>query len=185
MLPYYPSGSVQNKRILLRVSRYGRKANILRKIEKGIYNELKSCPKCKQIKNIHDFVRVIYKKESVKKTSYCLACRTKFNRRYNDPRIFENKWKDEWKKKKLQAFQRIAIELKCVRCGCDDLRFLEINHKNGKDPTGGGTSLYYDVAACRRKTDDLELLCRPCNHIHYLEMKFGEKIPLRVIYGEP
>lgn len=79
-----------------------------------------------------------------------------------------------------------SIYPKCVRCGCDDPRILEINHKNG----GGaielrikGTQLYHDIASGKRKTDDLELLCKPCNAIHYLELKFG-KLPMRVIWED-
>jgi hypothetical protein len=64
----------------------------------------------------------------------------------------------------------------CVRCRCDDERLLEINHKNG----GGGIELkaqgnrfYRSIARMERGVDDLELLCRPCNAVHYLEMKYG------------
>jgi hypothetical protein len=32
-----------------------------------------------------------------------------------------------------------------------------------------------------RDTADLELLCRPCNAIHYLESKYGP-LPLRVVW---
>ena len=64
---------------------------------------------------------------------------------------------------------------KCVYCGCDNLNALEINHKNG-----GGTkerkksriiSLWQAVAYGHRKIDDLELVCRVCNAVHYLELK--------------
>ena len=46
-----------------------------------------------------------------------------------------------------------------------------------------GTQLYHDIASGKRKTDDLELLCKPCNAIHYLELKFG-KLPMRVIWED-
>jgi len=71
----------------------------------------------------------------------------------------------------------------CVRCGCDDVRLLEINHKNG----GGGEerkkemNYYQNIHKGRRKTDDLELLCRVCNAWHYLELKYG-KLPYKVSY---
>jgi DNA-directed RNA polymerase subunit M/transcription elongation factor TFIIS len=77
-----------------------------------------------------------------------------------------------------------SITPKCANCGCDDVRLLEINHKNG----GGGAeykkgksamSFYRDIAMLRRKTDDLELLCRVCNAKHYLELKFG-KLPMEI-----
>jgi hypothetical protein len=73
----------------------------------------------------------------------------------------------------------------CVSCGCDDLRFLEINHKNG----GGGREyaekksqvVYRDIAMLRRPVDDLELLCRVCNAKHYLMLKFGT-VPIEVTW---
>ena len=74
----------------------------------------------------------------------------------------------------------------CVRCGCDDVRLLEINHKDG----GGTQELRHgkkvwrfldDILKGRRKTDDLELLCRVCNAEHYLELKYGE-LPYTISY---
>lgn len=70
-----------------------------------------------------------------------------------------------------------VIELlggKCIYCGCEAPEALEINHKNG-----GGynekyykkyrTSFYLDILKGRRTKDDLELTCRVCNAVHYLE----------------
>lgn len=70
----------------------------------------------------------------------------------------------------------------CVRCGCDRPELLEINHKNGggrKDLVGKW--FYRAIVKLERKTDDLELLCRPCNAIHYLESKYGP-LPLKVVW---
>jgi predicted RNA-binding Zn-ribbon protein involved in translation (DUF1610 family) len=67
----------------------------------------------------------------------------------------------------------------CENCGCDDVRLLEVNHKNG----GGNKELKFgkntnafawDIYMGRRKTDDLNLLCRVCNALHYLELKYGK-----------
>ena len=72
--------------------------------------------------------------------------------------------------------------MECVRCGCDDIRLLEINHKNG----GGrldNRNIIQRIRTKERKTDDLELLCRPCNAIHFIEKKFGEKFPLKVVWN--
>lgn len=77
-------------------------------------------------------------------------------------------------------------EPRCVRCGCDDMRLLEINHKNG----GGNTEMqkgknsnqfYAAILKGERPVDDLELLCKPCNAIHYLETKYGP-LPLHVVW---
>lgn len=75
----------------------------------------------------------------------------------------------------------------CVRCGCDDKRLLEINHKDGggsKENQGGkkAQQFYWDIYMKRRKTDDLELLCRICNARHYLELKYGE-LPYKIFYN--
>ena len=91
-------------------------------------------------------------------------------------------------KLRKQVFFRICGDIvpRCVRCGCDDPRLLEINHKNG----GGGKemdhgknsqSFYHAIAVGKRTTEDLEILCKPCNAIHALEMKYGA-LPLRVIW---
>ena len=76
--------------------------------------------------------------------------------------------------------------VKCENCGCDDVRFLEINHKNGngnKELQKGKMSnkFYWDITMLRRKTNDLNILCKVCNNLYALEMKYG-KTTYRVIY---
>ena len=76
-------------------------------------------------------------------------------------------------------------KVQCVRCGCNDQRLLEINHKTGgggKEMKGKSHAFYISIARLKRKTDDLELLCRVCNAQHYLEMKYGE-LPFLVVWG--
>lgn len=77
---------------------------------------------------------------------------------------------------------------KCNNCGCDDAKFLEINHKNGggnQEVQGGRKtgSFYLDIYKGRRKTNDLELLCKVCNALHYLELKNG-KLPFKVTWDK-
>ena len=79
-----------------------------------------------------------------------------------------------------------SITPRCVRCGCDDERLLEINHiyggGNRENQKGKFSSrFYYDIANGKRPTDDLELLCKPCNAIHALELKFGS-LPMKVVW---
>ena len=74
----------------------------------------------------------------------------------------------------------------CVNCWCDDTRLLEINHINwwgGKEMMKWKKSnaFYWDIYMGRRKTDDLNLLCKVCNSLHYLELKYG-KTKHRIIY---
>lgn len=91
-------------------------------------------------------------------------------------------------KRRLFALQRIAGSEKpiCVYCGCDDIRFLEINHKNGggsKEFKKGRNSanFLWAIVTGRRKTDDLEVACRVCNALHYLKSKFGNA-PFKVVW---
>ncbi len=76
----------------------------------------------------------------------------------------------------------------CTSCGCDDRRLLEINHKDGgggKEMAKGKASMtfYRDIAMLRRPVDDLEILCRVCNALHYLETKYG-KLPMSVTWNK-
>lgn len=73
----------------------------------------------------------------------------------------------------------------CVRCGCDDTRLLEINHKNGgggREMKAKGVEFYRSIISGERPTDDLEILCRPCNAVHALELKHGP-LAFRVHWG--
>lgn len=76
---------------------------------------------------------------------------------------------------------------KCEWCGCDDMRLLEINHINGGgkkeiDKTGSWNFIW-DIYKGRRKTNDLNLLCRVCNAHHYLELKYGE-LPFSIEWND-
>lgn len=88
---------------------------------------------------------------------------------------------------RLTNFNRVSNNNPvCENCGCDDLRLLEINHKNGggtQERNKGKDSNKFanDIFMGRRGVDDLNLLCKVCNALHYLEMKFG-KLPFEVKY---
>jgi hypothetical protein len=66
----------------------------------------------------------------------------------------------------------------CVRCGCDDERLLEINHKRGGGRKEGWSrrmvSNLRAILAGTRKSDDLEVVCKVCNVRHYIELRFPE-----------
>ena len=99
------------------------------------------------------------------------------------------RWVKEWRdrnpekhrKARKRAYnnrKRKAMEMVdgafCNRCGCDELDFLEFNHIEG----GGciewrenmGVAMIDRVIA-GRETDDLEILCRICNAVDFLERK--------------
>lgn len=86
---------------------------------------------------------------------------------------------------RLKALQRVDPKLTCSRCGCDDTRLLEINHKSGggrQEFKKAKTPIQNQIIHRNRTTDDLELLCKPCNHIHYLELKFKKPLPMQVVW---
>ena len=87
--------------------------------------------------------------------------------------------KSEHYKVKLKAMQAVSKrpDPVCVNCGCDDLRFLEINHKKGggaKEYQTAGSNFYWDIVKNRRPTDDLEITCGPHNRWHFYRLKYGE-----------
>jgi hypothetical protein len=62
---------------------------------------------------------------------------------------------------------------KCIYCGCDEYKALEINHKNGggsqEFPRGKSKrGFHLDILAGRYPLDELEITCRICNAWHYL-----------------
>lgn len=98
-------------------------------------------------------------------------------------RIQQNNYR---KSVRQRVFQRLG-GARCVYCGCDDIRFLEVNHKNGggnktdfKSKAGGlgcgrGWTFYGNILNGKRRIDDLEVACRVCNALHYLKVKFGSE----------
>jgi hypothetical protein len=111
---------------------------------------------------------------------------------------YRKKWVQEHpearKKIKHNSIEKVRIEVLrilsngnpvCVNCGCDDIRMLEINHINGggyQDTKGcRGSRFYQKIKQGKRKTDDLNVLCRICNAWHALELRFG-KLPFKITY---
>ena len=76
--------------------------------------------------------------------------------------------------------------VRCFNCGCDNLGLIEINHLNG-----GGTKelfqkshkFYLDIVKGRRVIDDLNLLCRVCNHAYYVKLKYGADYKIKYLGG--
>ena len=88
----------------------------------------------------------------------------------------------EYRRRAVLLVGRGAIA--CVRCKCDQPALIEINHKNGggaKELKGKGHKFYRDIALMKRAVEDLELLCKPCNAVHALELKHGP-LPFRVVW---
>ena len=86
------------------------------------------------------------------------------------------------RKLKLKAMQKVSgLQVpECRGCGCDDIRMLQINHKNGdgyaerkakKDYTGN--VIYRAIISGERPAEDLDVMCGVCNWKHYYEMRYG------------
>lgn len=80
----------------------------------------------------------------------------------------------QYNKRKVRAMKMVG-KVKCSRCGCNELDFLEFNHKNG-----GGCKEFREtkymamtdkLLTGKRKPDGLEILCRVCNALEFLERK--------------
>lgn len=81
-------------------------------------------------------------------------------------------------RRKVFAIVSKSTHPKCENCGCDDIRLLEVNHKNGggnEEWKSGRNSMtiYRNIVMLRRTVEDLNILCRVCNAKHYLESKYG------------
>ena len=65
----------------------------------------------------------------------------------------------------------------CAHCGCDGMRVLELHHKRGggKRETRkvGRDAFLYNIVMGRRKTDDLEICCRPCHAVEEVKRLQG------------
>lgn len=81
--------------------------------------------------------------------------------------------------RKVRAMKLVS-DARCEKCGCDELDYLEYNHKGG----GGAKEFreYYKqngnylgmtdlLLSGKRKPDGLEILCRVCNAVEFLERK--------------
>lgn len=65
----------------------------------------------------------------------------------------------------------------CSRCGCNNVRILEINHINGdgnkERKNQPHDKLYKDILSGKRTIKDLNLLCRLCNQAHFVKLRYG------------
>ena len=106
-----------------------------------------------------------------------------------------------YRKTKLEALGIVAKQKdpKCVYCGCDDIRFLEINHKNGGGSKEGSRfiskngnriyranpNFYWGIIKGKRLAGDLEVVCAPHNRWHFLKLKYGGDVDKLKIVWQP
>lgn len=163
----------------------------------------KICSKCGEEKDVSLFCIRNDRKNRIR--SYCKRCEYLRRKDYSveyrktSPKFqewlkkYKQKGKDKiafkkyHKSKRLQVLTKVGNgSIKCVNCGCDDYRMLEINHKNGggrEEHDRYNTHGFYKIILNgQRSLEDLELTCRVCNALHYLILKFGTT-KHKVIYG--
>jgi len=117
---------------------------------------------------------------------------TKYHLEHKEER---QKWYSEYYQKiRLEVLAKVDPAMKCAMCGCDDTRFLEVNHTKGggvKERKGykdGGRKLSHNMILLihndKRGLEDLNLLCRACNSIDHLERVYGNS-GLKVVWDKP
>jgi len=131
-------------------------------------------------------------KEYYQKNRVAIIQRTK---RYHEKNIVWKKkyYKQYYAKIRLEVLARVDPALKCAMCGCDDTRFLEVNHIKGggvkerkgyeKEGHDLGHNMILLIYSGKRGLEDLNLLCRACNSIDHLEREYGHT-RLRVVWDK-
>lgn len=134
----------------------------------------------------------LYKKEYQQKNK---EAKKQYDKKYakeNTTRIKKYQ-KEHHQKKRFEVLAKIDPAMKCAMCGCDDTRFLEINHIEGggrkeqqglkKTDHNVSTNFVMLIHKGKRGVEDLNLLCRVCNSIDHLERVYG-KIGLRTVWNK-
>jgi len=104
------------------------------------------------------------------------------------------KWfKQYYAKIRLETLAKVDPAMKCAMCGCDDTRFLEVNHIKGggvkeriayrNEKHNESHNMILLIHNGKRGLEDLNLLCRACNGIDHLEREYGHT-GLRVVWDK-
>jgi hypothetical protein len=130
-------------------------------------NEVKAREKIRQNKPERKAWQKQYEREYKKRPE--IKARIKI---YNERSEYRESRRMHYKKEKLKALEMSGGAI-CINCGCNNVDFLEINHKNGggKKEQKNGIHFIQDIYLGKRKTDDLNVLCRVCNARDYLIRK--------------
>jgi len=151
----------------------------------------------------HKEERAAYYKENIDKIKrkhkeYYQKHREETIQRTTRYHLEHKEWRQEYYK---QYYQKIRLEvlamvdpaMKCAMCGCDDTRFLEVNHIKGgghkeqreydKEDHKVGHNMILLIYNGKRGLEDLNLLCRACNSIDHLEREHGIT-GLRVVWDK-
>ena len=106
---------------------------------------------------------------------------TRHSRKSNlcDQSIIPIERKQYYTIRRLKVMEKLGGAI-CQNCGCDDIRILEINHKNGgghQERKGKNTrtnaTLLTEILYDKVPTEDYNVLCKVCNIQHYVETILG------------
>ena len=76
--------------------------------------------------------------------------------------------------RKLRAMELLGGAV-CPNCGCDDVDFLEINHKRGRRKADHhGQTMLRAIIKGTVNRKELDVACRLCNALHFLRTKNPE-----------
>ncbi len=131
-------------------------------------------------------------KEYYQKNRVAIIQRT--TRYHLEHKEWRKKYYQDWYGKvRLKVLAKVDPAMKCAMCGCDDTRFLEVNHIKGggkkqprRDKKEGhnlGHNMILLIYRGKRGLEDLNLLCRACNSIDHLKRVYGD-IGLRVVWDK-
>jgi len=175
------SSSIEKRR------EYGRKYNATHKLVRAAYRathkEESAAYREKNKEKLKLKSQGYYQKNRVS-----IILRTK---RYHEKNIA---WKREYYQGyyadiRLKSLTKVDPSLKCAMCGCDDTRFLEINHikgggrKESRTHDNENHNLILLIHKGKRGIEDLNLLCRACNSIDHLERVHGHT-GLKVVWDK-
>jgi hypothetical protein len=152
---------------------------------------MKNCRDCGAILE----VGVNWRLGGQKKRDYlCRKCHTEYQKswyaahpgawrrpRVNHPEVYRQLHRNTQRQNRLKALSRIARggPIVCVSCGYNDIRILEINHKNGggsKEVGRANHNFYRWIANGSRSIDDLDIRCKVCNALHAVGLKYPELV---------
>ena len=124
------------------------------------------------------------------KADVCLRTNKYFKRNLTKYQQYKRK---SYGRIRLETLSKVDPFLKCAMCGCDDTRFLEVNHIKGggkkeqqifkEDNHRSSQNIIMLIHKDKRGTEDLNLLCRVCNSIDHLERVYGNT-GLRVVWDK-
>ena len=96
-------------------------------------------------------------------------------RKKNKDKPWYQWWNRKYSELRIKALQKISgLEHPlCIRCGCSNPKFLEVNHKNGRKGEKFKARLFWKaIVEGTRPTKDLEITCRVCNVIDFVEKTY-------------